>query len=124
MRDHVAAHLRGAVAVACFVTAGLCFIASAHASQGLASYYKSGNHKTACGWTFNPNAMTAAHRTLKCGTKVKVTSPETGKSVIVTINDRGPFIRGRVIDLTIGAARIIDMVRAGVIPISVEVLGE
>ena len=58
---------------------------------------------------FNPNGLTAAHRTLPFGTKVRVTNTRTGKSVVVRINDRGPFIRGRVIDLSLGAAKLVEM---------------
>jgi rare lipoprotein A len=67
--------------------------------------------------------MTAAHRTLPFGTKVRVTNKNNGKSVIVTINDRGPFIRGRIIDLSTAAAGVIGMRGAGVAPVTVERLG-
>ncbi|MGL4488074.1 MAG: septal ring lytic transglycosylase RlpA family protein, partial [Rhizobiaceae bacterium] len=69
--------------------------------------------RTASGEMMNPSAMTAAHKTLKFGTKVRVTHARTGKSVIVRINDRGPFIRGRVIDLSKGAAKKIGLIGAG-----------
>ena len=74
--------------------------------SGMASYYgnESGS-RTASGQRFNQNAMTAAHRTLPFGTKLRVT--HGGRSVVVTINDRGPFVRGRVLDLSTGAARAI-----------------
>ncbi len=75
----------------------------------------------ASGGRFNPNAMTAAHKTLPFGTKVKVTNKRNGRSVVVTINDRGPFIRGRVIDLSKGAAKVIQMTGAGVVPVSLEI---
>ncbi len=93
--------------------------------RGIASFYGydgSGN-KTATGERFNPEAMTAAHRHLPFGTRVRVTNTRNGRSVIVRINDRGPFIRGRVIDLSYGAARIIGMIGRGVAPVKVEVLG-
>lgn len=61
----------------------------------------------------NPSAMTAAHRSLPFGTKVKVTNKNNGKSVVVRINDRGPFIRGRVLDLSKGAARELGFVKSG-----------
>jgi rare lipoprotein A len=72
-----------------------------HAQAGIASIYstESGN-KTASGAKLNPGALTAAHRSLPFGTKVRVTNNTNGRSVVVTINDRGPFVRGRVIDLT------------------------
>jgi rare lipoprotein A len=90
--------------------------------SGMASYYWQGQ-RVASGGRFNPNAMTAAHRTLPFGTKVRVTNKRNGKSVVVTINDRGPFIRGRIIDLSKGAAGVIGMHKSGVAPVSVEVLG-
>jgi rare lipoprotein A len=93
--------------------------------RGVASFYGydgSGN-QTATGERFNPEAMTAAHRHLPFGTKVRVTNTRNGQSVIVRINDRGPFIRGRVIDLSYGAARVIGMIGRGVAPVKVEVLG-
>jgi len=88
-------------------------------SHGMASYYWQGQ-RVASGGRFNPNALTAAHRTLPFGTRVKVTNVRNGRSVIVTINDRGPFIRGRIIDLSLAAAKVIDMTRAGVVPVTVE----
>jgi rare lipoprotein A len=91
--------------MAVLIATGL-FVPNAIAGKsfsGRASYY-SENGKVASGGRFNPNGMTAAHRTLPFGTRVRVTDPKSGKSVIVTINDRGPFGRGRVIDLSLGAA--------------------
>jgi rare lipoprotein A len=84
----------------------------------LASYYWQGQ-KTATGARFDPNGMTAAHRTLPFGTKLRVTYPATGKSVVVVINDRGPFVRRngrytRDLDLSRGAAARIGMIKAGV----------
>lgn len=67
--------------------------------------------------------MTAAHRTLPFGTRVRVTNMRNGRSVVVRINDRGPFIRGRVIDLSKGAARVIRMTGRGIAPVRVQVLG-
>jgi len=94
------------------------------AQSGMASYYgtESGTH-TASGTRFNPGAMTAAHRSLPFGTKVRVTNKSNGSSVIVTINDRGPFVRGRIIDLSTGAAGVIGMKGAGVAPVTLEVVG-
>jgi peptidoglycan lytic transglycosylase len=92
-----------------------------HAFAGMASFY--GNEtgsRTASGQRFNQNAMTAAHRSLPFGTKLRVT--HRGQSVIVTINDRGPFIRGRVLDLSTGAARAIGLTGAGVGRVTAEVV--
>jgi rare lipoprotein A (peptidoglycan hydrolase) len=93
------------------------------AQSGMASYYgnESGS-QTASGARFVASAMTAAHRTLPFGTKVRVTNKANGRSVVVTINDRGPFVRGRIIDLSTGAAGVIGMMGAGVAPVTVEVL--
>lgn len=88
---------------------------------GWASYYKSGK-MTASGERYNPHGLTAAHRSLPFGTKVKVTNLRTGKSVVVRINDRGPFIKGRVIDLSLGAAKMIGLHRSGVAKIAYTVI--
>ena len=95
---------------------------SGGSSGGLASYYWQPQRVASGGW-FNPNAMTAAHKTLPFGTKVRVTNSHNGRSVVVTINDRGPYIKGRVIDLSSAAAGVIGMKGAGVVPISMSVLG-
>ncbi|MDF5740288.1 MULTISPECIES: septal ring lytic transglycosylase RlpA family protein [unclassified Nostoc] len=92
--------------------------------RGMASYYGydgSGN-STASGQRFNPEGMTAAHRSLPFGTQVRVTNTCNGRSVVVRINDRGPFVRGRVIDLSAGAARILGMIGSGVALVHIEVL--
>nr|WP_246737670.1 septal ring lytic transglycosylase RlpA family protein [Nordella sp. HKS 07] len=87
----------------------------------MASYYKTGR-KTANGEKFNPNGFTAAHRSLKFGTKVRVTNLRNGRSVIVRINDRGPFVRGRIIDLAYGAAMAVGLHDTGVAKVQVAVL--
>ena len=96
----------------------------ASSSTGHASWYGPGfsGRPTASGERFNPSDMTAAHRTLPFGTRVRVTFLPTGRSVIVRINDRGPFIRGRSIDLSAGAARKIGLHSAGVGQVRMEVL--
>jgi rare lipoprotein A len=83
--------------------------------QGEASYYghELAGNRTASGERFNPNGLTAAHRTLPLGTRLRVTNISNGRSVIVRINDRGPFVRNRLIDVSLGAAREIQMVRSG-----------
>jgi rare lipoprotein A len=92
------------------------------AYSGMASYYWQGQ-MTASGARFNPSALTAAHRSLPFGTRVKVTNRSNGRSVVVTINDRGPFIGGRIIDLSRAAAQAISMTSQGVAAVSLEVLG-
>lgn len=84
-----------------------------------ASYYAHYFHgrTTANGETFNMHAMTAAHKTLPFGTELRVTNEQNGESVVVRINDRGPYVRGRGIDLSLAAAQEIGMVNAGVAPV-------
>ncbi len=98
------------------------FSTSVFAQTGTASWYGPGfqGRKTASGQTFNTHAMTAAHKTLRFGTKVKVTNLHNGKSVFVTITDRGPFVRGRIIDLSQAAKSAIGM--GGTAPVSLEVM--
>ncbi len=89
--------------------------------QGGASYYadKFKGRRTASGQKFRQYKMTAAHRSLPFGTKVKVKNLRNGKTVRVTINDRGPFVKGRIIDLSKRAARRLDMVRSGTAPVKI-----
>lgn len=92
--------------------------------EGKASWY-GGNHHggpTASGERFNKNAMTAAHKTLRMNTRVRVTNKRNGRTVEVRINDRGPYTKGRIIDLSEAAAKKLDMIDAGVVPVRVEVL--
>lgn len=91
-------------------------------SSGMASYY-SEPQALASGGRFNPNALTAAHKTLPFGTRVRVTNMNNGRSVVVTINDRGPFIKGRVIDLSRRAAQVVGMTNSGVARVSYSVVG-
>ena len=95
--------------------------AEAAALCGGASWYAL-RSKTASGEMMNPAAMTAAHKTLKLGTKVKVTNLRNGRSVVVRINDRGPFIRGRVIDLSKGAAGRLGFIGSGHTQVEVQPL--
>jgi len=93
-------------------------------ADGIASWYGPGSDgsESASGETFNQNALTAAHRNLPFGTRVKVTNMNNGRSVVVRINDRGPFVRGRIIDLSTAAARGIGMMETGVAPVHLEIL--
>ena len=93
-----------------------------HVQTGIASWYR--DHRTASGERFNVHAMAAAHRTLPFGSKVRVVDLKTGHSVIVCINDRGPYIRGRIIDLTVGAARELGTYDRGIARVRIEVLRE
>jgi rare lipoprotein A len=93
--------------------------------RGIASVYGNGDghawSKTANGGRMNPGALTAAHRTLAFGTRVSVVNQRNGKGVVVRISDRGPFIRGRIIDLTPAGARAIGL--SGLAPVTLTVLG-
>jgi rare lipoprotein A len=82
---------------------------------GEASYYGNelAGNRTASGERFNPRALTAAHRTLPLGSKIRVTNLSNGKSVVVRINDRGPFVKSRLIDVSYAAAQQINMIRSG-----------
>lgn len=93
---------------------------------GTASFYGPGfaGKRTANGERFDPSALTCAHRTLPFGTRVRVTNLSNGRSVIVRVNDRGPFHGHRLIDLSEGAARRLDMIRSGTVRVRVEVLAD
>lgn len=86
---------------------------------GMASYYWQ-SQRVASGGQFNPNAMTAAHKTLPFGARVRVVHLSSGRSVTVTINDRGPYVAGRVIDLSRAAAQSLGMTGAGVAQVRIE----
>ena len=85
---------------------------------GIASWYR--DHRTASGERFSGSKLTGAHRTLKFGTQVRVTNLRNGRSVIVRINDRGPYIRGRVLDLSHAAAKAIGLTDSGIAKVRLE----
>lgn len=93
--------------------------------QGWASWYGPGfqGRRTASGEPFNPQGLTAAHRTLPFGTQVRVTNLRNGQAVVVRINDRGPHIPGREIDISTGAAQALGLIQMGTAPVRLEVLG-
>ena len=111
------------IAASCVLT--LSTAAGAQGLEGQASWYGPGFHgrQTANGETFNQNALTAAHPSLPFGTEVRVTYASTGESVVVRINDRGPYAHGRVIDLSREAADEIGLLNAGVGEVRLEVVG-
>lgn len=96
-----------------------------HSQTGIASWY--GKHwrgrKTASGQRFNPEALTCASRHLPLGTKVRVSRVDTHRSVVLTVNDRGPYVGGRIIDVSHHAAVKLDLVRAGTAKVRVQPLG-
>jgi rare lipoprotein A len=91
------------------------------ASQGLASFYSEGT-QTASGEKFDANELTAAHPTLPFGTKLRVTNVTNGQSVTVRVNDRGPYVPGRVVDVSYSAARTLGMVGGGVAKVKLDVV--
>jgi len=117
--------IAGIAAALVIIAGAVLFPALVYADQcGTASWYGPGFHgkRTASGERFNENAMTAAHRTLPMGTVVTVTNQRTGKVIKVTINDRGPFARGRIIDLSKAAAAKLGTKEAGVGRVCVAVI--
>ncbi|MDX5423339.1 MAG: septal ring lytic transglycosylase RlpA family protein [Hymenobacteraceae bacterium] len=123
--------LKRALAIGC-LAAGVTSCASkapafgerGYTEEGKASYYsrKLQGRKMANGEPYRRGKLTAAHRTLPLGTKVKVTNLKTNKTVKVKITDRGPFVKGRVVDLSEAAAKRLDYIKAGVVPVKVKVL--
>jgi rare lipoprotein A len=91
------------------------------AKLALASFY-TGSSRTASGERLNPAELTAAHPSLPFGTRVRVTSVDTGRSVVVRVNDRGPFVKGRALDVSYSAAKQLDMTERGVAKVKMEVL--
>jgi len=91
------------------------------ASQGLASFYSEGT-RTASGEKFDANELTAAHPTLPFGTRLRVTNVATGRSVTVRVNDRGPYVPGRVVDVSYSAAQSLGMVGKGVANVKLDVV--
>ncbi len=100
--------------------------AESYREEGIASWYgyetrrKQGGHMTANGEAFNPNGLSAAHKHLPLPTHVRVTNLENGRSIIVRVNDRGPFVKGRIIDLSAGAARKLGFYNKGTARVRVE----
>jgi rare lipoprotein A len=95
------------------------------AQLGLASWYGEFHHglQTASGEIFDMTQLTAAHRTLPLGTRLRVTNLENGRIVRVRVNDRGPYVAGRILDLSHQAARHLDMVERGVVPVRLDIVG-
>jgi rare lipoprotein A len=113
--------------IVAWVAALLCSVSATALSAGngqtgIASIYAYGRERTASGQTANPAGLTAAHRSLPFGTRVRVTNRRNGRSVVVRINDRGPFIRGRVIDVTPAAARVLGF--SGLAPVALSVVDD
>jgi|GEM_PF-1860131 len=121
-RRHAAAQRRAAAGRAARAAWAKRSLSTSGAGHGIASYYWQPQRVAAGGW-FDPNAMTAAHKTLPFGTKVRVTHLGNGRTVDVKINDRGPYVAGRIIDLSKAAAALLGMTQQGIARVKVEVLG-
>ena len=104
-----------------FVVSVIAIPLTASAQSGIASVYNYNGHRAADGERESPGALTAAHRTLPFGTRVRVTNDANGRSVVVRINDRGPFVAGRVIDLTPAAAQALGF--SGLAHVTLDVVG-
>jgi len=107
-------------AALCGVLTMLACVLAAHAQSGIASVYAYKGEMTASGERVSPGKLTAAHRSLPFGSRVRVTNKRNGRSVVVRINDRGPFIKGRVIDLTPAGAHVLGF--SGLAPVTLEVM--
>ena len=87
--------------------------------SGVAAYYSTDySGRTACGQKYDPNKFTAAHRNLPFGTRLRVTDPRSHRSVVVVVNDRGPFTKGRVLDLSLAAAKALRMTDRGLMKVT------
>ena len=117
-----AVHFSFLISHSSFLISHFSFLTAQGVQHGKASYYAKSFHgrKTASGERLHPDSLTCAHRTYPFGTKLKVYNPATGRSVIVRVTDRGPFIRGRIIDLSWRAAKELDIVSKGVAVVTVQ----
>lgn len=114
--------LERTVMTAVFAYCTMCTIAIAQNSRGfsgIAAFYSTNySGPTACGERYDPNKFTAAHRSLPFGTRLRVTDPRSQRSIVVIINDRGPFTKGRVLDLSLAAAKALRMTERGLIKVT------
>jgi rare lipoprotein A len=112
----------GGIAIACALIGGVAEAQGRKTFSGMASYY--GDHyrgRTAQGERYDPTRFTAAHRTLPFGTRVRVTNPRNHETVTVVVNDRGPFIKGRVLDLSLAAAKALHITGRGIAHVTASV---
>jgi len=109
-------------AMQCCCLAGSSAAADAFVQTGMATYYGDEFHgkKTASGESYNKWALTCAHKKLPFGTKLRVTNLKNNKSVVVRVNDRGPWVKNRIIDLSFAAAKEIDMIADGVVKVKIK----
>jgi rare lipoprotein A len=108
-----------AVVVACCTACTSAFAQSPRGFTGVAAFYSTDySGRTACGERYDPKKYTAAHRSLPFGTRLRVTDPRSQRSVVVVVNDRGPFTRGRVLDLSLAAAKALRMIDRGLVKVT------
>ena len=107
------------LALGCTVASGNAFAQSPHRFSGIAAFYSTDySGATACGQRYDPKKFTAAHRSLPFGTRLRVTDPQSRRSVMVVVNDRGPFTKGRVLDLSLAAAKVLRMTDRGLMNVT------
>ena len=107
------------LALACSIASGEACAHGVKKLSGVAAYYsKDYKGPTASGERYDPKKFTAAHRTLPFGTRLRVTDPKSHRSVVVTVNDRGPFTKGRVLDLSLAAAKTLRMTGRGLVKVT------
>jgi rare lipoprotein A len=111
--------LAAGLALVCLIAGERAFANSVERFSGIAAYYSEGyKGPVASGGRYDPQKFTAAHRTLPFGTRLLVTDPKSRRSVVVTVNDRGPFTKGRVLDLSLAAAKALHMTGRGLIRVT------
>jgi len=105
--------------LACSIGNGSAWAQGANTISGVAAFYSTDyKGRTASGDSYDPKKFTCAHRTLPFGTRLRVTEPKSGRSVVVTVNDRGPFTKGRVFDLSLAAAKALGMTDRGLMKVT------
>jgi rare lipoprotein A len=107
----------------CTLMSGMAETTPTQVEHGKATYYsQTCRNITSSGERLHPEKLTCAHKVFPFGTLLKVTNKKNGKSVVVKVNDRGPFVKGRIVDLSWSAARELDMLKAGVVDVVIEVI--
>ncbi|HEY6023560.1 MAG TPA: septal ring lytic transglycosylase RlpA family protein [Pseudolabrys sp.] len=110
---------KAGMALLCCILSGVAFAQESGKFSGVAAYYSADYAgRTACGQPYDPKKFTAAHRTLPFGTRLRVTDPRSRRSVVVVVNDRGPFTKGRVLDLSLAAAKALRMTDRGLMKVT------
>jgi rare lipoprotein A len=114
--------MRAAALVVCCTACTSAFAQSPRGFTGVAAFYSTNySGRTACGERYDPKKYTAAHRSLPFGTRLRITDPRSQRSVVVVVNDRGPFTKGRVLDLSLAAAKDLRMIDRGLMKVTAAV---